>query len=89
MDIIVGYPGSSHDSVIFDPSNLRMLMERSDIPGLLLGDNAYRCRPILLTSVLQLGNQQETRYNFAHRRMRHVERLFGTWKKRLPCLRGL
>ncbi|KAK9702236.1 DDE superfamily endonuclease [Popillia japonica] len=66
-------------------------METGNVPGLLLGDNGYACKNYLLTPVLQPENDQETRYNRAHIRTRNiVERLFGIWKKRFPCLhRGL
>jgi len=88
FDIVVRHPGSSHDNVIFDRSALRVKMERGDIPGLLLGDNGYACKHYLLTPVLQPGNEAEERYNRAHIATRNVvERLFGTWKRRFPCLR--
>ncbi|KAI4455569.1 dde superfamily endonuclease [Holotrichia oblita] len=87
MDIVVRHPGSSHDSVIFDRNALRVRMERSDIPGVLLGDNGYACRNYLLTPVLHPATQEEVRYNTAQTRTRNiVEGLFGTWKKRFPCL---
>ncbi|XP_050500857.1 putative nuclease HARBI1 [Diabrotica virgifera virgifera] len=87
MDIVVRHPGSSHDSLIFDRSALRVRMERGEIPGLLVGDSGYPCRRYLLTPVLHPGNDQENRYNSAHISTRNiVERLFGTWKRRFPCL---
>lgn len=87
MDIVVRHPGSAHDSLIFDRSAVRVLFEQRRIIGLLLGDSAYACRFYLLTPVLNPANDQERRYNGSHRRTRNiVERLFGTWKRRFPCL---
>ncbi|KAK9736296.1 DDE superfamily endonuclease [Popillia japonica] len=87
----IRHPGSNHDNVIFDRSSLRIRIETGNVPGLLLGNNGYACKNYLLTPVLQPENDQETRYNRAHIRTRNiVERLFGIWKKRFPCLhRGL
>lgn len=52
-----------------------------------MGDNGYACRPYLLTPLLQPQNEQEARYNRAHKHTRNVvERIFGKWKRRFPCL---
>ncbi|KAJ8929983.1 hypothetical protein NQ314_017271 [Rhamnusium bicolor] len=90
LDIVVRHPGSTHDSVIFDRSSLRVRFEQHQLLGLLLGDNGYPCRPYLLTPVIQPGNINENRYNTAHIRTRNiVERVFGVWKRRFPCLRRI
>ncbi|KAJ8958210.1 hypothetical protein NQ314_006440 [Rhamnusium bicolor] len=90
LDIVVRHPGSTHDSVIFDRSSLRVRFEQHQLLGLLLGDNGYPCRPYLLTPVIQPGNINENRYNTAHIRTRNiVERVFGIWKRRFPCLRRI
>lgn len=52
MDIVVRHPGSTHDSVIFDRSALRVQCEQGQLNGILLGDNGYPCRPYLLTPVI-------------------------------------
>lgn len=55
LDIVVRHPGSTHDSVIFDRSSLRVFCERGEMGGMLLGDNGYPCRPYLLTPVINPG----------------------------------
>ena len=55
LDIVVRYPGSAHDSVIFDRRALRVLFEERQLIGLLLGDNGYACKFYLLTPVIQPG----------------------------------
>jgi len=51
----------------------------------------YPCLPILLTPILNPETDEEIAYNNIHRRTRLiVERTFGLWKRRFPCLgRGL
>ncbi|KAJ8926493.1 hypothetical protein NQ314_021138 [Rhamnusium bicolor] len=87
MDIVVRHPGSTHDSVIFDRSSARVRFEQGHIVGLLLGDNGYPCRPYLLTPLINPANQREENYNRAHKSTRNiVERVFGMWKWKFPCL---
>lgn len=87
LDIVVRHVGSSHDSVIFDRSSVRVRFEERQIIGLLLGDNGYACRPYLLTPIINPTNQREENYNNRHRATRNlVERVFGLWKRRFPCL---
>lgn len=58
------------------------------ISGKILGDNGYACKKYLLTPVLNPVSQSERNYNLSHKRTRNIiERLFGVWKKRFPCLR--
>ncbi|KAJ1202882.1 hypothetical protein NDU88_006677, partial [Pleurodeles waltl] len=50
-------------------------------------DSAYALRPWILTPYLTPGNENERRYNSAHRRTRTViERTFGLLKARFRCL---
>lgn len=55
VNIVVRHPGSTHDSVIFDRSSLRVLFQERQVRGLLLGDNGYPCRTYLLTPVIHPG----------------------------------
>ncbi|KAH7981391.1 hypothetical protein HPB49_023647 [Dermacentor silvarum] len=42
-DVVASWPGSAHDSRIFDSSCARVLYETGAIPGILLGDMGYAC----------------------------------------------
>ncbi|XP_066584148.1 putative nuclease HARBI1 [Prorops nasuta] len=86
-DIVIRHPGSAHDALIFDRSAIRARFERNEIKGILLGDGGYPNRPYLLTPLINPVTDAENRYNTAHIKTRYViERLFGVWKKRFPCL---
>ena len=87
LDIVVRWPGSAHDSRIFDNSGVRVRLSEGHLPGHLLGDSGYPQREYLYTPVPQAGNRAEMNYNIAHRRTRStVERTIGRWKRRFPCL---
>ncbi|XP_037572158.2 putative nuclease HARBI1 [Dermacentor silvarum] len=89
FDVVSSSPGSVHDSRIFDNSRARVLYETKRVPGLLLGDAGYACMPFLMTPMADSGrpNSPESRYQAAHIRTRNtVERAFGVWKRRFPCL---
>ena len=86
-NIVVRWPGSAHDSRIFDNSEICARFERDEIDGVLLGDNGYPLRRYLMTPLLHPITDAERRYNSAHCRSRvRVENLFGVWKRRFPCL---
>ncbi|KAH7985140.1 hypothetical protein HPB49_026584 [Dermacentor silvarum] len=89
FDLVASWPGSAHDSRIFDNSNARVRYEEGDVPGVLLGDMGYACRPYLMTPLKDPGGKDspEYRYNKSQIRTRNtVERAFGIWKRRFPCL---
>lgn len=88
IDVVVRWPGSVHDSTIFNDSRLRMKLENNEYPNsYLLGDSGYACRRYLLTPFLNPRNRAEQRYNNAHKTTRSViERSFGVLKRRFPCL---
>lgn len=86
-DIVCRWGGSTHDSRIFDNSNLHNICEQGQIHGIILGDNGYPCRRYLLTPVLRLMTQPEIRYNEAHVSTRNVvERCIGVLKSRFRCI---
>lgn len=86
-NIVARWPGSTHDSRIFENSNIAEKLRDGVLDGILLGDSGYACRAYLLTPILKPKNAGEVRYNTAHRRTRCViERCFGLLKRRFPCL---
>ena len=85
-NLVVRWPGSAHDSRIFDNSNICARFENNDINGVLLGDNGYPLRPYLITPLLRPQTNPERRFNIAHCRTKvKIENLFGVLKRRFPC----
>ncbi|KAM7309541.1 putative nuclease HARBI1 [Ixodes scapularis] len=86
------YPGSVHDSFVWQFSWLRNQLEQGQLPrdgGLLLGDRGYPLEPWLINPVL--GNRATStacgRFNKAHSSVRSVlERCIGLLKNRFRCL---
>ncbi len=87
-EVVVKWPGSSHDSFMWQNSTSARLFEDGTIPyGHLLGDSAYPIRPWLLTPLLNPENEAEENYNRAHAKTRNtIERCFGVLKNRFRCL---
>lgn len=88
MDICARYPGSVHDSRIYQRSSVYLRFRQNEFPGLLLlGDSGYACSNTLLTPFLNPATAAEERYNRAHITTRNtIERINGVWKRRFPCL---
>ena len=87
-NIVARWPGSTHDSRIFENSHIAAKLESREITGTLLGDNGYPLRAYLLTPLLKPITRAEIRFNQHVSRARvKVENLFGVWKRRFPCLR--
>lgn len=89
-DVVARWPGSVHDSRIFDNSKACELFESGRMPeGFLLGDQGYACRSYLITPFASEDDRSQAKFNAAHRRTRlSIERLFGAWKRTFPCLSG-
>lgn len=87
-DIVARWPGSVHDSTIFNNSRLRgTFEERVYGDGFLLGDSGYPIKSFLMTPLLNPRTLAEQLYNESHIRTRNtIERLFGIWKRRFPVL---
>ncbi|XP_039287880.1 putative nuclease HARBI1 [Nilaparvata lugens] len=89
-EITARWRGSVHDSIIFNKSKIHADLEAGLYRGsscYLLGDSGYPCRNFLLTPLLHPANEAERRYNNAHIQTRNtIERAFGVWKRRFPCL---
>ena len=87
FDIVIRWPGSTHDSRIFDNSAAKVRLESGELQGILLGDAGYKQTSYLYTPVSTPQSEPEARYNFAHKATRNtVERAFGVMKRRFPCL---
>lgn len=91
LDIVARWAGSTHDSRIFEMSRVNMRYIEGDLTGALLGDAGYPALRYLYTPLANPVTPEQRRYNAAHIKARNVvERTFGVWKKRFPCLsRGL
>ena len=86
-NIVCHWPGSTHDSCIFDNSALCSKFENNFIDGLLLGGGGYPCCHYLMTPVNNRVTEKEKNYNKAHIATRgKVEGMFGIWKQRFCCV---
>ena len=86
--IIARWPGSVHDSTVFNDCPLLAELERRMYgAGYPLGDRAYACKKYLLTPFINPRNRAEEAYNASHKGTRNtVERCFGDLKRRFPIL---
>ena len=71
-NIVCRWPGSTHDSTIFNNSRLCSQMENGNIRGVLLGDNGYPCRPYLLTPFPSIQLLQVSDATIGHTYLRGV-----------------
>lgn len=87
-NIVARWPGSTHDSHIFNNSVIKNKFENGEHEGFwLLGDKGYALKSYLLTPLRDPITGGEKLYNESHIRTRNViERMFGCWKKRFPVL---
>ncbi len=88
IDIVARYPGSSHDSFIFQNSRIKQRFESGEFnDGVLLGDGGYGLRTYLLTPLRNTVTRSQALYNESHIKTRNtVERQYGVLKRRFPCL---
>ncbi|XP_008182496.1 putative nuclease HARBI1 [Acyrthosiphon pisum] len=88
FDIVVRWPGSYHDSFIFSGSYANQYFADSTHNVILLEDGGYACKPYLFTPLRNPITPAEQKYNKSHIRTRNIiERAFGLWKRKFPCLR--
>ncbi|KAI4455253.1 hypothetical protein MML48_9g00018364 [Holotrichia oblita] len=87
-DLVVRWPGSAHDSYIFDNSRVRARFENGDFrASVLLGDSGYPLRNYLMTPLANPRTPAEQLYNESQIRTRTIiERIIGIWKRRFPVL---
>jgi len=88
IDIVARWPGSAHDSTIFDHSRIKTLFEMGAFnDGLLLADSAYPNLPYIMTPFQNPATAAEHIYNEAQIRTRsRIERFFGIWKREFAVL---
>ena len=88
-DVVARWPGSTHDSRIFDNSYLNTQLESSNTNTHLLGDSGYALKPYLMTPYSDPSNHEQKRYNKIHSQTRmFVEKAFGVLKRRFPLLKN-
>uniref|UniRef100_A0A914UW91 DDE Tnp4 domain-containing protein n=1 Tax=Plectus sambesii TaxID=2011161 RepID=A0A914UW91_9BILA len=89
-NIVVKYPGSTHDSRIFTQSAICRDFESGWIRGMLVGDAGYACKPYLLTSYNKPArNRTEGRFNKYHAKTRVcIKQAFGCLKWRFHVIHG-
>ncbi|CAF4936163.1 unnamed protein product [Pieris macdunnoughi] len=86
-NMVSRWPGSTHDSFIYNHSALKQQLDSGNIQGVLLGDNDYSVSNVLLTPFLSPNSHAQEKYNQSHNMTRNVvERAFDVWKKKFPCL---
>ena len=83
LNVVVLWPGSTHDAYMLMNSHIADIFETGQIQtGCLLSNSAYPLKPWLLTPV----SPPESRFNVAHKRTRCViERMYRLWKMRFRC----
>lgn len=87
-DLVCRWPGSAHDSHIFDNSAIKINFESEQMgDGVLLGDRGYMLRKYMITPIENPEDEVEILFNESQIRTRNIiERTFGVWKRRFPIL---
>ncbi|XP_066599954.1 putative nuclease HARBI1 [Prorops nasuta] len=87
-DIVTRWPGSAHDSTIFENSRLKFRFDNFQFEnGIISGDRGYRNHRYLIIPLANPQTPSEVLYNEAHIRTRcMVERCFGVWGRTFPVL---
>lgn len=86
--MVARWPGSSHDSMIFNHSLCRAKFEEGAYWRYnLLGDSGYGQSTYMLVPIDTPASRGERLYNESQIRTRNcIERAFGVWKRRFPIL---
>lgn len=87
-DIIARWPGSTHDSTIFNNSRIKYRFESGEMGNnILVGDSGYPIKKYLITPLLNPQSPAEHLFNESQICTRNpVERSYGVWKRRFPVL---
>lgn len=88
LNLVVRWPGSSHDQTIFNNSKIHAEFDGGKFGNLvLLGDSGYAVTKYMMTPIGNPTSQGEHMFNESQIRTRNpIERLFGVWKRRFPAL---
>lgn len=89
MDIVVRWPGSTHDSTIFSHSKINHDLHVTQKWGnsLIVADSGYANTMHIVTPFINPHAGPENLYNESQIRTRNpVERCYGVWKRRFPVL---
>lgn len=87
LDVVCRWPGSTHDSRIFNNSRIKIIMESGVYTGHLIGDSGYAQTKYLYTPKLMPISAADNKYNKAHIKTRNViEQVNGVLKSRFRCL---
>lgn len=88
MNIVARWPGSTHDSTIFNNSRICARFEAGEFGNhLVVADGGYQCRRYLMTPLRNCLLPKERLYNESLVRTRNcIERSYGVWKRRFPIL---
>jgi len=80
-DLVVKWPGSTHDSFIWQNSALRAKFVRNPPNGWIIGDSGYPLEPWMLTPYGSTSSRPQRDFNTAHKKTRQImERTIGLWK---------
>ncbi|XP_035453024.2 putative nuclease HARBI1 isoform X1 [Spodoptera frugiperda] len=86
-DLVARWPGSTDDSFIYENSGIKQRLNSGKLKGVILGDSGYEVSSVLLTPFLSPNSIAQENYNRSLIETRNtVEKCFGVWKKRFPCL---
>nr|XP_049697028.1 LOW QUALITY PROTEIN: uncharacterized protein LOC126054663 [Helicoverpa armigera] len=87
-DLVARWPGSTHDSFIYNSSASKQRLNTGVLKGIILGDSGYAVSNVLLTPFLSPNSTAQENYNRSQIKImwNTVERCFGIWKRRFPCL---
>ncbi|XP_044592656.1 putative nuclease HARBI1 [Cotesia glomerata] len=90
IDIVARWPGSAHDSTIFNNSRIHNRFENNQFGNaLLLGDSGYPNLSYLLTPLQDPQRPAEQLYNESQIRTRNtIERTFGVWSRKFAIIQG-
>lgn len=88
IDIVARWPGSTHDSTIFNHSRIKSLFEAGTFgDSVLIADSGYPNLSYIMCPLQSPTTAAEHLYNEAQIRTRSkIERFFGIWKRTFPIL---